>query len=512
MSLKVRAGEARLPKGSPEKTMKVRTVGWLALAAVMLSSVSVWSLTKPWPQGEPKDEPKVASSKQTTSKAADDGTRFRSEGALVLEGRVGHARLAAERPGETYALIDVRANDSDSTLSPEPLELAIVIDKSGSMKGKRLSNALAAARTAIDRMRDGDVVSIVAYDTRSDVVAPPTVIDSGSRRRLASAVDEIRASGDTCISCGLDTAVEQLRSRGGSVERILLLSDGEATAGVRDVEGFRRIAESVRRMGASVTSIGVDVEYNERVLAALAQESNGRHYFVEEPSALSRIFDEELAALVRTAAADVELALEPARGVEVLEIVDRSFRRDAGRIVVPLGTLSGGEVKTVLARVSVPRGAEGKRPLAEVRLSYRDFASGTHGEQTGDLALRLVDDAAQVAELDPLVAARLERSATAATLTDANRLFAEGQVSEAEKKLADRRASLDKERSRSIAAAPKALQGGLDADFNRQRAALESASSGFATPPPAAGAAPAETRAGRAQVRKNQETAVGLAF
>src|SRR5690606_38714012 len=101
----------------------------------------------------------------------------------------------------------------------------------------------------------------------------------------------------------------------------------------------------------------------------LAVESNGRHHFVNHPDDLSRAFDSELASLVKSIASDTEVSLELAPGVELVEVFDRTFRREGSRVIVPLGTFAAGEHKTVLAKVRVARGADGERAIANVRLA-----------------------------------------------------------------------------------------------------------------------------------------------
>jgi len=295
-----------------------------------------------------------------------------------------------------------------------------------------------------------------------------------------------------------------------------LLSDGEATAGVRDIEGFRRLAGSVRRMGAAISSIGVDVDYNEQIMAAVAQESNGRHYFVENAAGLPRIFADELQSLVKTLGRGAEVSLALAPGVEVDQVLDRSFRREGDRLIVPLGDFAAGEQKTVLARLRIPRGAAGERAVADVRLTYEDLATRSRGECSGKLSALLTTDAGALSPLDPVVIARMNRSETASVLTDANKLFAGGQVEEARRRLSKKLDDLRTQRPTALRSAPASRVKEVEADFARQEAALGSASEGFAEPPaaaaPAGGPAPAAPRKAKAQVRANQKQAVDLAF
>jgi Ca-activated chloride channel family protein len=498
--------------------MKVKTVGYLAVAGMLLTSISVWSLAGPKPR--PSDGPTAPSAAVlATPPSSFSGAEFSTGQTLRMDGRLGHARLLADREGHTYLFVNVVAPAEVAASARIPLNLAIVIDRSGSMRGKRLLNAQRAARGAIQRLRDGDVLSIVTYDTETDVVLPSTVIDSDSRARATVAIDGIVARGDTCISCGVDAGRRMLEARSNMVDRVLLLSDGEPTAGIRDLDGFRALAQRVRNGGASISSIGVDVEYNERTLAVLAQESNGRHYFAESASELSRAFDSELDSLVRTVAQDAELVVDLGPGVEIEEVFDRSFRREGQRAVVPFGTFAAGEEKTFLARVRIDRGADGERRVAGVTLSFADTTSGARGECVGRLSLLATADASELEPLDPIVAARLQRSDTARTLTEANQLFSAGRAEVAQRRLRDKIDELKRERKAAVLAAPSAHAPALDRDFERQERALGAASEGFAEPPPpasspagAAPAKPAELRKGKAQVRANQKQAVDLAF
>lgn len=495
--------------------MKVRTIGLLSLVGMTLSSVTVWSLTPdrlgPKPLAEAVTE--VASDGRPTV-AGEPGASFTAGRTLMVEGRLGHARVSGERDAETLMLVNVSADRSDTGGTITPVNLAIVIDRSGSMRGKRMENALGAARGMVRRLRDGDVVSVITYDTKTELVAAPTTIDAFSRDRVERQIGTITARGDTCISCGLDEAVSVLGRRPGMVDRILLLSDGEATAGVRDVEGFRAIAGRIRAQGASISAIGVDVEYNERVMSALAVESNGRHHFVDDAAGLSRVFDDELASLVKTVANEAELAVDLAPGVRVTQVFDRTFRQEGQRLLVPMGSFSAGEEKTLLVRVAVPRSAAGARPVADVQLRYRDLARSDAGECEGKLAVLVTDDGSATQQLDPIVHARLMRSQTGAALKEANLLFQSGRSEEARRKLNESWAQVQAQERTALAAAPSPRRAELEKDFKGQSAALTEASEGLAEPAPAAGAppSPAQARKPKAQVRANAAKADAFGF
>jgi Ca-activated chloride channel family protein len=308
--------------------------------------------------------------------------------------------------------------------------------------------------------------------------------------------------------------MSQLERTSGRVNRMILLSDGEANRGVRDVAGFRAIGRRAQAHGLGITTIGVDVDYSEKIMAAIAQESNGRHYFVEDDAGLARVFAAEADSVTTAVAADAEARLELGPGVEVVHVFDRSFRREGDRVVVPLGAFARNEEKTVLAQVRVPVGSEGAAPVVAVDVAFRDLVAGGPSRAGGKLSAVVTADPRDASELDPVVAGRIERSETAAALQEANELFAQGKADEARRRLVEQARSLDAAGDRAKRAAPAARAAEVARDFDGQRAALDRATAGFASPPAAApGAGPAPpSRAAKSAAKRNVESAVNLGF
>ena len=493
--------------------MKLTTALLLSVFGMTLSSVSVWALAPSGGGSRATSTPAVAgdAGKDDAVKLAElvglGGTPSFSAGTtLVMEGRLGHPTLAAGRETETYLFLDVKAAAEGTARTTTPVNLAIVLDRSGSMQGERMQNALAAAQGMIRRLRDGDTVSVVGYNTSTQVLLAPTRIDERNRDFALSSLRGVEALGNTCVSCGIEAAMELLgRGETGAVQRILLLSDGEANAGIRDVDGFRRLGDRARTMETAVSSIGVDVDYNERVLFALSQSSNGRHYFVDNPSGLPRIFDDELQSLVSTVASNANVEIQLAPGVTVAQVFDRSFEQRGDVVTVPFGAFAASDQKTVLLRLRVPSGEAGRRPIADVRMRYADLVSGKPGDCTGQLVAMLSRDASEVTPLDPLVETRLARSETTAALSLANEQFARGEVDAARTTLSSNRGRI---RSRSVeatSAAPAGAKSAVESDFERQIGALEKAEQEFGDAANVSPAAPQDSRGGKEAVRRNAD-------
>lgn len=525
--------------------MKLKTTAILAVCGVLVSAAGAFAIpVKPQTATvDPSTLPDIGGGSKAGGGQAgwsDKGARVTAGDTLLVDARLGHASLPKASRGETYLFAQVTASDDKaSATSASPMNLAVVIDRSGSMKGDRIANAMNAAVGALERMRDGDSISVVSFDTAAQVVVPPTRINAGNRSSIEAAIRSIRLGGDTCISCGLEEGMQQLAltSLGGDrINRMILLSDGATNAGIRDMSGLRGMAGRMRSRGVTISTIGVDVDFDEKIMAAIASEAQGRHYFVANASGLPAVFGQEFDDILASVAKEAELAIDLAPGVEVAEVFDRSFRREGNKLIIPFGTFSSKQEKTVLVKLRVPTDRDGDQPVADLKMAFRDLIKKADGSCNASLTLAIKNDGSEQKDLDPFVAARLERSRTAQTLTDANKLFEQGRVSEARAKLAARKDDLKKTETLALAsataspsfAAPRRAAKTIDRDFADQSAAIADAEQNFAPPPatkpvavgPSGGGRfaqpppqPAQsTREGKAQVRANQERATNLGF
>ncbi len=489
--------------------MKIRTVGALAALGMLVTSLGVRSLSA-------RPERSVGSERTAPRRpdrplvpTSTRGPVFEGGDLLRIEGRLGHARLPAGSEQEEFAFIAVRA-DRSAIGRESHRHLSILIDRSGSMEGKKLDDAIDAAKRATHKLRDGDLVSVIDYQTTARVLVSPTTVDASSRERVERALSGITSGGDTCISCALEESADLLRERAGFVSRVLLLSDGQATRGETSVNGMRRFTERVRAAGATISTIGLGVDYNEQMMAAIAANTNGNHHFVEGPAGLAGVFERELGGLERSVARDVSLSLELAPGVELLDVADRSFRREGSRVVVDLGIMSAGEERTLLARLRVDGGAPGDREVLNAHLDYTDLRDGHDATCDGRLFVAFTSDGSR-SRIDPLVEERVARSTTTVALTDANELFRKGDSEGARRRVAQKAAEVQQSRAAAVAAAPKGEVAALGRRFDRQLEALDAAREGFAEPP-ASIAADERAERDKASLKRNQVGASKLAF
>lgn len=478
-----------------------------------LSSGAVWSLTAP-SNAAPTDPAKPVPSEPATvdNKTSDPAVarpdepafdpaqaHFRSGAAVMLEGRLGHTHLAADKVGETFLQFDVTADNTTGKVAA-PLNVAIVIDHSGSMRGPRLDNALRAARGMVERMRDGDTVSVIGYSQTADIVVPATTLSPSTRLQVMSRIQSLPTRGHTCISCGIETGLQMLAQRNGAINRMLLLTDGQANRGVTDLGRLRELAIDAHNRGTSISSIGVDVEYNERLMQVLARGSNGRHHFVEQAQDLIRAFDTEFRSLVSTIARNTVLEIDLAPGIELAEVFGRNFQRSGNRVTIPVGTLTAGDRKTLIMRVQTSSQKVGTQAIANARMTYQDATRNTPGTCEGKLALARTADPGKLDELDPVIFGQLTRMETSKALQEANELLKAGEEEQARTRLQAQAAAVARNRAdwkkrKRKKTLPAHQQ--IDDPFTGVDTPLESAQQGFSKQ--------ASKREKNAQIKRNME-------
>ena len=260
-----------------------------------------------------------------------------------------------------------------------PAAVALVIDVSGSMAGSKIENARLAARSLVEKLADGDIVSIHTFSDEARERVPPTLLDRSSRAAIDRVIDSLEVSGGTNLFDGLRLGESRSFSAPAThpVRRLVVISDGVANIGPSTPEILGELASRGAEGGVQVTAVGVGIDYDEHTLNALAMRSNGRLYHISEPRELSAMLESELGLLQATAATNAVLEVVPAPGVQILGVDGlRTEWGPNGALRFQLGTMFGGQHREMAVRVRVTAQVDGTHPLASVRFHFRDTADG----------------------------------------------------------------------------------------------------------------------------------------
>ena len=296
-------------------------------------------------------------------------------GTVKLTLDVGHPWLLAGKKQTTYVKLGLSGLPPKADRRRAPVNVAIVLDRSGSMSGLKLRRAQEAAIMAIDRLAPRDIVSVVAYNHNVRVLVPAT--KGSDKQAIFSAINRLSADGRTALFAGVSKGAREVRKflAGNRVNRVILLSDGLANVGPSSPDALAELGASLIKEGISVTTIGLGLGYNEDLMVKLARAADGNHAFVESPGQLAQIFNYEFGDLLSVVASDLEVVITCAPGVRPVRVLGRRADIIGSRVSTRLNQIYGRQEKYVLLEVEVQgREAGSSRPLVTARVDYFDVA------------------------------------------------------------------------------------------------------------------------------------------
>jgi Ca-activated chloride channel homolog len=285
--------------------------------------------------------------------------------------RLEHNVLSIESDHDVHAMIELTVPDAtDAAASRPPLRLALVVDRSGSMTGAKLAVAQRCAAWLTERLRPQDEFALISFDDEVRLEAPLAPVNPSLRHVIAS----LRPGGSTNLSGGWLKGLEQLRpAPSEGVRKILLLTDGQANAGIIDRSALALLARTAvggERIGT--TTIGIGSDFDEELLTRMADAGGGNAHYAETADAAPAIFSRELDGLTQVAAQNVSVEIRPNTHVQMLGILnDYPSTALPGGVQVALGDAYAGEKRRIVFELHVPYlAALGPATVAEIVLRY----------------------------------------------------------------------------------------------------------------------------------------------
>lgn len=253
-----------------------------------------------------------------------------------------------------------------------PLDVVVVLDRSGSMAGAPLAAVTAATEQLLRLAGANDRIGVVAFASEVQLILPLTHHDPVTAGRT---VRRIGPGGSTNLSGGWLKGLEMLAGdvREGALRRIVVLTDGHANVGISDAEDLSALVGSGHAQGVTTSCIGFADGYDEQLLANLADAGRGNDYWCAGPDQAAQVFADEFGGLASVVAQNISVEITPTDAVATSAILNEFPITDlpGGGVQVAIGDAYGSEQRRVVARFNLrPLTGEGTVDIATVTIRW----------------------------------------------------------------------------------------------------------------------------------------------
>lgn len=313
-----------------------------------------------------------------------------------------------------YALVDIKAG-AGTGIGTMPANIALVLDRSGSMDGEKMDNLKEAVGYVVDHLGDNDLVSVTIFDDQVETLVPSRRVEN--RDEIKAKLARVIVRGGTQISDGLSTGLAEVKKgfAPDRISRVLLLTDGQTWD---DEDACLKLADEAGRLGVAITSIGIGNEWNEKLLLQVAGRSRGNSHWIQNPIAILDAFRQEMEGMQTVAATNLTITGRMSPGVRPVKvyttapmIADVSSRTvSAGMVQADLGSLDGRKGQAVLIEARVPAHKAGAYRIGQVEIGYDVPSRGLSGRSIkADLNITFTADATSAAKVNAEVMNLVEK-------------------------------------------------------------------------------------------------------
>jgi len=299
-------------------------------------------------------------------------------GGVKVSANLDRPYLLADEEETVVLKVGLSAEQESTKRERLPLNIAIVLDKSGSMgSDQKIEKAKQGVFEIIERLNEGDIISVIVYDNSPRVLIPAQALNDKSE--LINLVSQVYASGSTALYGGIELGAEELRKHMSDycLNKIILLSDGLANVGPQSTEDLASLGRMLNEEGVLVSTIGVGLDYNEDLMTALAEASGGNSYFARDSYELPKIFAEEINEAMTVVAKNIKVYIDTEKDIKPLDIIGRPGEVGDKYFESQINALYGKNEKYALFEMQVPKAAHGvSKAVANVRVEYTDPSTG----------------------------------------------------------------------------------------------------------------------------------------
>ena len=283
----------------------------------------------------------------------------------VLQGSSGRVNLS-------LTLAAAEGLNSTST-APRNVDMVIVLDRSGSMNGRKIRDARQAVSKLLASLTAKDRFALVTYSDGVELVSGLKPVSAAHQQQLNSLIAAVAAAGGTNLGAGLQSGIDVLLSGEeiGNTRKLVLISDGLANKGITDAFRLGTMAGLAVEKEFTVSTVGVGNDFNEQLMTAIADRGAGNYYYLENPMAFSEVFQKEFIYAQATVASNVSIWFPQSNGLTLVDAAGYPITRQRKYAVLYPGDLRSGLTRKIFLTVQVPTGAVARFEIGHIKVRYR---------------------------------------------------------------------------------------------------------------------------------------------
>jgi Ca-activated chloride channel homolog len=301
-----------------------------------------------------------------------------SEGPIRMDAHLVQDKVLRGSDGIVTLALTLTASEPVYTEDSEKhaVDLVVVLDRSGSMNGRKITDARRAVQQLMGNLSPRDRLALVAYDNTAARLSGLLPMTAGNRHELSAVVSGIQPGGGTNLGGGLEAGLNILAATapGNHQRRLILISDGLANQGVTDPYALGRMAARGLAKEWVVSTVGVGNDFNEHLMTTLADHGAGNYYYLENPAAFASVFEREYRHAVAAAASGVAISVPVQDEAHLIDAGGYPIEVRDGRALFNPGNLRFGQTRTFYLSFKIPTGTSHKTTIEGLQVQYRNDA------------------------------------------------------------------------------------------------------------------------------------------
>ncbi|MGD8471166.1 MAG: VWA domain-containing protein [Desulfobacteraceae bacterium] len=296
-------------------------------------------------------------------------------GPVTLNGRLVQHKVLQGSDGRVNLALTLQADErfdpqSDDTRN---VDMVIVLDRSGSMKGRKINDARQAVLQLLSGLTAKDRFALVTYSDRVQQISGLKHVTADHGKQLKMLVNGIIAGGGTNLGDGLQTGIDVILAapENGNAKKLVLISDGLANKGITDSTRLGQMAAVAVEQEFAISTVGVGNDFNEQLMTTIADHGAGNYYYLENPMAFAEVFQKEFFYTRATVATNVSISFSLGSGISIADAAGYPLTVQKDRAVFYPGDLRAGQSRKLFLTLQVPTGATGSFELGRIKAHYR---------------------------------------------------------------------------------------------------------------------------------------------